>query len=772
MHSVTKALLLFFFLPFVSFASIPVQLYFLDDGIKRFGVEPETFLLTYTNSREKEFKLSVSGEKEKVGDLSVSPTAISWNYPLAGIHVSLVHCGDYIDVSISGDAPSEYTWPMVGADVEAYTVPLHQGKYIPAGDRQWAEHLGNQGYMNALEVLSMQFFALNMDEQAFVYVIKNKYNNKLDFYNDKGTISLNFIHEFPETVADNTYGFRIYPVPNDITDIAKTYKKYVSETKGIKTLEEKAGNNPGIKKLYGAPHIYIWNNEFIVRENINDKRGLYNFMRSELQEGTINPTVHLFKLFNQSETGKGFADNMEESDHNILNTDYGSRLFIQSVNDVLKRKDFFDDSAFAGFSGNMEILQIISDSSYIKTNKGLYQLNKQAFYHAYSEYLDKPDEWGGAPLSLIDEMRSSGISSAWIGLDSWVAGEIHPSFISAANKAGYLIGPYDSYHSIHPPGEERWLTATFEDTTLYHSAYVMNKRGVPIGGFLGVGRKLNPLLSFESVYNRTKSVMKQGIEFNSWFVDCDATGECYDDYTPSRMTSQQDDMEARLKRMSWIRDTYGFVVGSEVGNDFAANTISYAHGMTTPVVAWGDHDMRTNSDSEFFIGTYYSLWGGIPGRYVKEVPIKEKYRYIYFDNRFSIPLFQLVYNDAVITSHHWEWGSLKVPSEVKNTGLKEILYNVPPLYHLDRNHWAKYRDFISEHVAVFAQTHTNAVVQKMSSFEWLSGDRLVQKTQFGDTMEIVANFGSQPFKYKEANIPGMALAVFHDGFGDYYIYKP
>ena len=42
----------------------------------------------------------------------------------------------------------------------------------------------------------------------------------------------------------------------------------------------------------------------------------------------------------------------------------------------------------------------------------------------------------------------------------------------------------------------------------------------------------------------------------------------------------------------------------------------------------------------------------------------------------------------------------------------------------------------------------------MTGFEWLSDDRLVQRTEFGDIIEIFANFGTDPFKHKGVIIPG------------------
>ncbi|MGY0041271.1 glycoside hydrolase [Pedobacter sp. NJ-S-72] len=238
------------------------------------------------------------------------------------------------------------------------------------------------------------------------------------------------------------------------------------------------------------------------------------------------------------------------------------------------------------------------------------------------------------------------------------------------------------------------------------------------------------------------------------------------------MTGQQQDLEARLHRMAWIRDQYKLVIGTEVGNDYAANTIAFGHGMTTPVIAWSDPDMRKNKNSKYYIGAYYSSDGGVPGRYGLQAPMKDEYLYIYFDNRFNVPLFQLVYNNAVITSHHWECGSLKIPGEIKNTELKEILYNVPPMYHLNQSAWAKYKDVISKHMKVFSRTHELAVKEEMTGFEWLTKDKLVQRTAFGKVLEIIANFSNTPFIYQSNTIPAHELLIHNLLTDKYEFYNP
>jgi Glycosyl hydrolases related to GH101 family, GH129 len=737
-------------------------------------VFPESFTVTFLSPDGIRYSTSNSNISETVSDLVYDSIHISWTYGKSGITVRLELLENCLDVSIHGSKNEVFTWPCITSGPTAFTVPFYQGKYIPANDPDWIEHLEKNSPFAGLQDLSMQFVATNFDKLALVYIIKNQFNNELDFYNNNGTLALNILHDIPETAKNQSFGYRIYLVKNDITEIAWTYKKYIMETSGIISLEEKASKNQNIRKLYGAPHIYVWNEEFLVRDDIKDWRGFADYFVNESSSQDMNPTKYLINLFNSagSTSGKEFMIFFHENEKGSFLNKYGQNTFLKAIHEVLLMKNLYNLEAWKAIPLTKEIKRTITSGVENLNNTELYHLNQLLFKLAYSKFLDPITEWGGVPLSMLDEMWSSGIKKAWLGLSNWRAAEIHPEFVEKANKLGYLIGPYDNYHDIQEPGKEIWEDAKFEDSTLYYNAYVMNKNGSAIGGFLGAGRKLNPALSFKEVEFRTNRVFEQGIKFNSWFIDCDATGEFFDDYTPGRMTGQKDEMDARLKRMAWIRDTYKLVIGSEVGNDFSAGTIAFAHGMTTPIIEWGDPDMRINENSEYYTGSYFSSSGGIPGRYVKQAPIKDIYTYLYYDNRFNLPLFQLVYHNSVITSHHWEWGSLKVPSEIRNNQLKEILYDVPPLYHLDQDQWLQNKKLIIKHTNVFERIHSKEIKNEMTEFVWLTKDRLVQKTRFGEELEIVANFGTQPFLYKDQSIPEKALLIYYLNSKKHEIYQP
>jgi hypothetical protein len=182
--------------------------------------------------------------------------------------------------------------------------------------------------------------------------------------------------------------------------------------------------------------------------------------------------------------------------------------------------------------------------------------------------------------------------------------------------------------------------------------------------------------------------------------------------------------------------------------------------------------MRTNKTSKYYVGAYYSPQGGIPERYSKQVPIKEEYKAIYIDPVYTLPLFKLVYNDSVITTHHWEWGSLKIKDEVADRMLYELLYNVPPLYHLDKKAWITNKELITSYMKVWAPFHQKAVTQAMTGFQVLSQDRLVQSTSYGQDLKVIANFSNQDFKYNKQVIKAKSAVIYKGNATKPIIFAP
>lgn len=721
-----------------------------------FQAVPEDFSLVF-KVKDQTLPVSGSGEQRVVSDYEESGDGVSWRYPEEDVAVSVMPVEDYLQVEITSEKAVDhsFTWPNISS--ETYYFPFGEGKRVPADDLVWQNYLDQQEF-SVIEQLSMPFWVSVSGDYTVLFIMEDPYRTRMQFAADP-EITFSVTHEYPEIDENRTNRFRIYLTENDPVMAAKLYKNYVIENGEFVTLEQKAAENENIRKLYGAPFIYLWGDFVISAEDINWKA---------FRQSLSSPIMTYLRSFaDDVENGQEFLASMKEMASQDYVAEYQKQIVCSYISQLLKRDNFLDISIFVKSNSGLDSLLEAGYENLTESQK--IQANKYALAANLPEVFSDAGTWMDAStITLLDEMKASGIDQAWIGLNSWEQAYAKPELVEQAAELGYLIASYDSYHSIHEPGSERWITAKFDDTSLYENASVINRNGEKEKGFQGVGRKLNPALSLPSVKNRMEDIMSNQLSFNSWFIDCDATGEIYDDYTPSHITPQEKDLAARMERMSYIRDQYHQVIGSEGGNDFAASTIAYAHGIELKTFSWMDEDMKENKDSKYYIGKYYNPNGGVAEHFSKRIPIKEEYYTIFADPQYDIPLFKLVYNDSVITSYHWDWSTFKIKDIVPNRMIREVLYNVPPLYHLDAAEWETYGEEIASHNSVWSEFSKQAVIREMTGFQYLEEDGSVQKTFYGDYLTATANFSDTAYQSGNTEIPAHSVLIQMDGRSEIY----
>lgn len=104
--------------------------------------------------------------------------------------------------------------------------------------------------------------------------------------------------------------------------------------------------------------------------------------------------------------------------------------------------------------------------------------------------------------------------------------------------------------------------------------------------------------------------------------------------------------------------------------------------------------------------------------------------------------------------------------------LLELLYNVPPLYHINLEEFKKHRERMKAHYGFFSPLHREIGLLPMTDFAWLTPDRMVQRTVFGDRVEMVANFGMNDFDYQGRLIPKRSILAKRRDTGETHIHTP
>lgn len=722
------------------------------------AIQPSSLRVCARPNGRTEFELSVAqADLGPASNVEHTGERIQWQLPEESVTVSMRLDQSDLAVRIRSGKPGSFTWPVIrqAKSLKGLIWPRWEGCYIPLKDSKWVDYLIGAGGWNTLEGLSMPFWGLDCGDYILTYIATNRYNNEIRFSKADGEFGARFSHEFPTNHAEKEYGFVIRLSENTSpVEPAKVFREWLIDRGELVSMQDKMKKIPIVERLLGAAHVYLWGDGLLTRHDIHRKQW-QPFCRKLVEQGEADgPSVgkRIKELMHPEQWAQVVEITTLQWPYNYIKSEVANGLCR-----LLERPDFYDEASWRGIALPEDAIRLLRPDRSTLSVPELCRMNSLLLRAAYPEAMLEVADWGdGVSTKMLKQLKQAGFDRMRLCVDGWLGIEKRPEVAVQADKTGYLFGTYDSFHSIHDPAlrgtDATWETAQF-DQELYENGPIVGKDGKKKRGFKGAGYKLSPIAARPYVEKRVNENMKN-IPFNYYFVDCDAYGEVYDDYSPLHPATQAEDVAARNDRLAWIGDTHQVVIGSEGGSSYAAPVIHVAEGMFGPAFGWGDPDLR-DRDSEYYLGGYYPPDG--PRVFLQQVPLKQEYECLFYDPRFRLPLYEVVFHDSVVSTHQWANGSLKFTTVLDTVALMELLYMVPPLYHLNLDELQKHRETMKKHYGFFSPLHRELGFLQMTDFAWLSPDRLAHRTVFGDRVEMVANFADQEFEYQGTVIPARSI---------------
>ncbi|MGW7486823.1 glycoside hydrolase [Streptomyces sp. NPDC054786] len=352
-------------------------------------------------------------------------------------------------------------------------------------------------------------------------------------------------------------------------------------------------------------------------------------------------------------------------------------------------------------------------------------------FHAYV--------WGDARTAAgVDRLKKLGVDRMWLGYDSG-PGPMNAQAVRAAKNAGYLVGPYDTFANGQDPKSADSPTSVWPDR-VYPDFCVRKADGTPETGFGNRGCYLSSR-AFEKaepakhyLADRTRKMVANGAD--SYFLDVDATGEVFRDHGKGHEMTKAGDRASRLARMKRLSKT--LVLGSEASQAWANKVVAYNHGSGTPV---DDGLWKLERDKK--------KWGGYypekaPGAFFKPVRLPRRMATAMYEPKYRVPLYETALHGSLVNAERWELSYEKLPAQKTTRALLAMLYNTPLNYVLDGPTIARNGPGLAALQKYFSPLHRAAGTERMTSFRWLTGDRTVQRTVFGDgRLTVTANFGTK-----------------------------
>ncbi|MGW1076564.1 glycoside hydrolase [Streptomyces sp. NPDC002537] len=355
-------------------------------------------------------------------------------------------------------------------------------------------------------------------------------------------------------------------------------------------------------------------------------------------------------------------------------------------------------------------------------------------FHAYL--------WGDARTADgVGRLRALGADRMWLGYDADDK-PMDAAAVTAAKKAGYLVGPYDSFANGQDPKTSDAPTSVWPDK-VYPDFCVQDSDGKPVPGFHDRGCYLSSE-AFEKaepthhyLADRTREMTANGAD--SYFLDVDAAGELFDDSSTAHPMDKSRDRANRLARMKRIADDK-LVLGSESAGAWSNQALAFDHGSGTPVA---DGLWKAQKDKE--------KWGGYapagaPGIFFKPAELPAAVAKAMYDPAYRVPLYETALHDSLVNTERWELSYDKLPRQKTTRALLAMLYNTPLNFVLDGKSLKERGSELAALQKYFAPLHQAAGTEAMTDFRTLNPDRTVQRTVFGDgTLTVTANFGSTAY---------------------------
>jgi Glycosyl hydrolases related to GH101 family, GH129 len=704
----------------------------------RVRIDPATLAIEVTPIGGVAIQASRGVDRHAVSALKITDSHARWQWDDGAWHVRASLSGR--DLSMRIDAREAGELDFLDQPGKAFgrglVLPLAEGHYVPAKDTQWRDFLLEKfSEFDTSQDLSLPLWGMDYGKLSLHWLLLEPFGNRLKWRKDGDALGLRGRHRFSPLAVDTPLEFILHLGDADPLAGAKRYRQWLIDQGRFEPLSAKIAATPATAKLLGASHVYLWGGGLLAEKDIADWDGLWQVLRS------ARPLALALVGRFDSEARAVLAQRMPLQP-------YQKRVLLRALNQAL-----FAQARSAWQTDTPDPQRLAARYGELRDEVD------QAFFNALHR---DPVQWGGGvSRATIDRLHAAGLRRLWLGLgEGWEPGLWHPEAIQAAVSAGYLIGPYDSYETALATGDNPdWATAHMGEAARERCA-IMREDGSLRAGFMGAGYYTDPGC-VRPVMERRITAIQRKAGFNSWFLDAYAAGMAFESYRPGATMTYASSVKDYAAASRWIASTLGVPAGSEDGNATTAAGIAFAHGMQTPVIGWGDPDLgqgpRKNRSSPYFLGNYFPPEA--PGAFFKPVPAKPLYRHIYFAAPTRLPLYQAVFHDSVVTSHHWSLDNLKLTNVRRENELAQLLYNVPPLFHLSEDTLEQRLPAIRRMDAFFGPLHQRLATQALTGFVWLSEDRLLQETRFADGTVLRANFSGTPRHIAELKIEPFSIVA-------------
>jgi hypothetical protein len=351
-------------------------------------------------------------------------------------------------------------------------------------------------------------------------------------------------------------------------------------------------------------------------------------------------------------------------------------------------------------------------------------------------------------VAFARRLKDAGIDKA---LFLWDANHLpypEEDYDSRLKELGYAAGAYELFTDIHPeghagnaeidriplkrnvyPGLFDQLTSRQPDGSTYSNQY---------------GTYVCPEAVLPEMVKRVEKELEI-YPHETYFLDVYQANGLYECHHKEHSLTREQYAEAILRNYEYLEDNYGTFLGAEFGADFVGSHGVYVHGMMTLQRMWFNSDIHKKGSIH-----YYGDWKNNerPSVMLGTRTATDTYLTYGINEYTRVPLYELVYHDAIVTSWRWEDANHHSPEIWWKKDLFNILYGSAPLWSIDQNRWDSFETTFVESYQQVCTWLQQICYDEMVSHRFISEDRHVQETRFSSGKRAIVNFGDKPYRFE------------------------
>jgi hypothetical protein len=369
-------------------------------------------------------------------------------------------------------------------------------------------------------------------------------------------------------------------------------------------------------------------------------------------------------------------------------------------------------------------------------------------------------EW--PDISLIEHMKAAGLERLLVSYHvsrrppglvlkpgrSATYEAVDRDYAAKLHGLGLLAGRYDYYRTIFPPSRQQgqWIMRR----TGYPEQCAVDEKGNIRPGFMGKpGDKeiLGHRCSWRQ-WEMTQAYVPADVDrvgYDARLIDTTAAVGWQECYSPFHPVTRAEDAQYRIRQLAFVKD-YGQITGTEHVADWAVPVIHYAEAPTTFV--------------RFFPNRVPPREKLIP------VPIEvpEEYRQVVLNERLRLPLWQLVFHDAVVITNRWDWTPNRYAdnSDWDKEDLINLLHGQMPTMLTDRANFEARRERFARTFNTVCRWNERTGFEEMVDHRWLTDDGSVQQVTYESGRRAVVNFGASEVRLPDGRVAPARGFVLYD----------